>query len=420
MFTYDVCIVGTGRVGLPLGLSFMEAGLKAVGLDVHKETRDIINAGKMPFVETGYDELVAKRTFVVTDETAVIAQTRVIVITVGTPLHSHIESDISQVRNVLGEISAHLRPGQLLCLRSTVAPGTTTYVQRWIEKNTTLKIGVDLGLAFCPERIAEGYAYKELRTLPQIIGAEDALSREKADEIFSCLAPENLFTNFVGAELIKLFNNVARYINFAIANQFSLVSENFGVDIYEIRRLANYKYPRATIAMPGLAAGSCLRKDFGMINEWTPYPDLLLSAWKINEYTPMFLVQSQKRRASYFEQKVAILGYSFKHNSDDTRDSLVPKLMRYIERELPSELRVSDYNLPDPIPDEEGNGMIKNWQAAEACRGADCVFAAVDHSGYRAILEQLAMQSPKTWVVDIWNIGGIEKIFYRAGDLVSS
>ncbi len=416
MFKYDVCIVGTGRVGLPLGLSFMDAGLKAVGLDVHEETREAINAGRMPFAEPGYEELIAKRTFRVMEEPPVIADSRAIVITVGTPLMSHIESDISQVRRVLSQIVGHLRPGQLICLRSTVAPGTTTYVRKWLEQNTALKIGADIALAFCPERIAEGHAYEELRLLPQIVGTEDDLSREAIAKVFSNLAPEILHTNFVGAELVKLFNNSARYINFAIANQFFLVAENFGADIHELRHMANYKYPRASIEMPGLAAGSCLRKDFGMINEWSPYPDLLLSAWKINEYTPMLLMQNQKKRASYHDQTIAILGYTFKRNCDDTRDSLAPKLVRHLQRELPKELRISDHNLPDPIPDA-GNGVVKNWSAEDACRGAGCVFMLADHDGYHAVLEQIAADSPETWVVDIWNVGGIKKIFYRAGAL---
>ena len=419
MFKYDVCIVGTGRVGLPLGLSFMEVGLKAVGLDVHRETREAINAGRMPFKEPGYEALAAKRTFQVMDEPSVIADARSIIITVGTPLRNHIETDISQVTRVIREIAGHLRPGHFVCLRSTVAPGTTAYLKNWLEQNTGLKAGTDLALAFCPERIAEGHAHEELRQLPQVVGTEDELSQKAAHEVFLHLAPEILHTGFVGAELVKLFNNSARYIHFAIANQFFLVAESFGADIHELCHLANYKYPRDKIALPGLAAGTCLRKDFGMINEWSPYPDLLLSAWKINEYMPMLLVQHQKQRASYLNKVVAILGYTFKRECDDVRDSLVPKLVRYLERELPKELRVSDHNLPDPIPDTQ-NEVLKNWSARDACRGADCIFVAVDHEAYREELRRIAAENPEAWVVDIWNMGGIKKVFYRAGDLAST
>ena len=98
---YDVCIVGTGRVGLPLGLSLCEAGLRVAGLDVDPALRDSVNAGRMPFAEPGYDELVASLQLKVTDDASVVTRSDAIVITVGTPLHTHIETDLDQIRRVL-------------------------------------------------------------------------------------------------------------------------------------------------------------------------------------------------------------------------------------------------------------------------------------------------------------------------------
>ncbi len=415
-FQYDVCIVGTGRVGLPLGLSLCEAGLSVIGLDVDPELRETVNSGRMPFAEPGYDELVSRKLLTVTDDSSVIASSQAIVITVGTPLHTHIETDLDQIRRVLDGIGPHLREGHLVCLRSTVAPGTTDYVRRWLDRHTELVVGQSLSLAFCPERIAEGKAYEELRTLPQIVGSEDAVSGERAATLFSHLAPEVLHTDFVSAELVKLFNNIARYVHFAVANQFALVADTFDANIYEIRRLANHEYPRSHIAMPGLTAGTCLRKDFGMINEWSPYPDMLLAAWKMNEFIPTFLVQHLKKRTQLHDRRVAVLGYTFKMDTDDTRDSLAPKLVRYIDRELPTEIRISDHNLKDPIPVGEG---IRNWSADDACDGVDCVFVATNHTGYDRTLRNLAERAPDTWVVDIWNVGGADRIFYQAGALMN-
>ena len=224
-------------------------------------------------------------------------------------------------------------------------------------------------------------------------------------------------TDYVSAELVKLFNNIARYVHFAVANQFALVADTFGANIYEIRRLANHEYPRSHIAMPGLTAGTCLRKDFGMINEWSPYPDLLLAAWKMNEFIPAFLVSHLKQRTAVHDRRIAVLGYTFKMDTDDTRDSLVPKLVRYIERELPTEIRISDHNLPDPIVSDSGQS-IRNWSAEDACNEVDCVFVATNHSGYDSVLNRLATDSPQTWIVDIWNVGGADRIFYQASSLV--
>lgn len=415
-FDYDVCVIGTGRVGLPLALSLIEVGLTVVGVDLDPRLREAVALGKMPFHEPGYDDLIAQRALVVHPTADVVARSRQIVITVGTPLHTHIETDLSQVRRVLEGLAPHLRKGQLICLRSTVAPGTTTFCKKWIERHTQLTVGDDILLAFCPERIAEGKAYEELRTLPQIVGAEDPNSREAATALFARLAPEIMPTDFVSAELVKLFNNIARYVHFAVANQFALVADTFGANIYEIRRLANHEYPRSNIASPGFTAGTCLRKDFGMLNEWSPYPDMLLSAWKMNEYIPSFLVKHLMQRTPLHDRVVAVLGYTFKKDTDDTRDSLAPKLVRYIERELPADIRVSEHHLGDPIADA-GNGTVKNWPVDAALTGVDCVFVATNHTGYQAALKRLAQRAPDVWVADIWNVGGADQVFYQAGAL---
>jgi len=411
MSTYDVCIVGTGRVGLPLGLSFLEVGLRSVGVDVDPRLRETVNGGAMPFHEPGYDALVASRRFVVHADASTVAAADAVVVTVGTPLHNHIETDLRQIQRVLESVGPHLRPGHLLCLRSTVAPGTTAFVRRWLERNTTLRVGDTLALAFCPERIAEGKAYEEIRTLPQIIGTEDTLSRERARALFAPLAPELLETDYVSAELVKLFNNITRYVHFALANQFALIADTHGANIHEIRRMANLRYPRNQFAAPGLTAGTCLRKDFGMINEWSPYPDLLLSAWKMNEYMPAFLVQHLRQRTPLHDRRVAMLGFSFKADTDDVRDSLAPKLMRYIERETPLSLRVHDPHLSSPLPE---SGGVENTPLEAALADVDCVFVATNHSGFDIALQRLALTRPDAWVADIWNVAGIDQMFYQA------
>ncbi|NEM05900.1 nucleotide sugar dehydrogenase [Geodermatophilus normandii] len=416
-FSFDVCIVGTGRVGLPLGLSLIEAGVAAIGYDVSAELRDAVNAGVMPFQEPGYEELISSRKFRVEATPAVVSECASIIVTVGTPLHNHVETDLSQIQRVLEDLAPHLRPGQLLCLRSTVSPGTTEFARKWIERHTDFTVGRDFFVAFCPERLAEGKAYVEVRTLPQIIGTQDAGSRARADALFERLTEEILHTDFVTAELVKLFNNILRYVHFALANNFAMIADDFGANIYEARRLANHHYPRSFLAAPGLTAGTCLRKDFGMINEWNPYPDMFLSAWKLNEYVPNFLVENLRQRVELHDKVVVILGFSFKADTDDVRDSLVPKLWRYIHRQLPAEIRVSDHNLADPIP-EPSIRSPRNWPVAEAVAGAEVVFVATNHTGYREVLEQLATDSPEAWVSDIWNVGGIDQVFYKAGQLL--
>jgi UDP-N-acetyl-D-mannosaminuronic acid dehydrogenase len=363
----------------------------------------------MPFHENGCDELIKEVDFHIYGEIKEIAECGNIIITVGTPLNAHIETDLSQVSQVVCEVCKYLKPGHNVILRSTVAPGTTRYIRRYIERATPFSIGKDVFLSFCPERIAEGKALKEIHELPQIIGCEDDESYKRAESLFTKLTNDIMRTDYISAELVKLFNNISRYIHFAVANQFAIVADNFDANIYDIIHMSNYKYPRGIIPQPGFTAGTCLRKDFGMLNENIPYNDLLLSAWKINEFLPKFLVDGILKKTSLTGKKIAMLGYTFKKDTDDTRDSLVPKLIRYVEREVPAAVLVHEPHL-GPVIDEK----YENVPIGEALAGADVVFLGANHSvfqdGFADICDGVRAD---TFFVDIWNVGKTQKIFFQ-------
>ena len=404
-----VAVIGTGRVGLPLALMFRSKGFDVIGIDLDERVRDLVSAGCMPFEEPGCDALLAEHRLQMTDDYAAVADVDDVVITVGTPLHQHIEVDLSQVERVVEQLLPHLRLGHNLILRSTVAPRTTEYVRRLIHQRTPWRIGRDIGLSFCPERLAEGVALAELEDIPQIIGAEDKMSANRTTALFDRIAPQLFYCDYVSAELSKLFCNTYRYVSFATANQFALIADTYGADVHQVLAMANHRYPRGPIPMPGFTAGTCLRKDFGMINEAIPYPDLLLSAWKINEFMPNFLVQHAKRRVPLYGANIAVLGYAFKKDSDDTRDSLVPKLVRYLKRENPAAIRIADPHLTFDLDGYE------NMAPETAVDGAQIIFIATNHSCFRDALPALAAKaSPEAWIVDLWNVGGLGRIFYRA------
>ena len=409
MFEYDIGVIGIGRVGLPLAISLSTKGFKTIGIDIDENIVKQVNQKIMPFKERGYDNLIKKTNLTATTELAKIEKTENIIITVGTPLLAHIETDLTQLNKVLIEIIKYLKENQNIILRSTVAPKTTLFVKRFIESKTKFIIGKNLFLSFCPERIAEGKALEELHTLPQIIGSSDKKSSKMAEKIFSKLSPKLLHTDFVSAELVKLFNNTYRYINFAIGNQFAIISEEFGTDVHEILKMSNYEYPRSNIALPGLTAGTCLRKDFGMINETSSYSDLLLNAWKINEFIPKFLVKIALQHTTIYDKKIGILGYTFKKDADDTRDSLVPKMTRYIEREVPKEIMIHEPNLQNKKIDKK----FINRSLKEVLINAEIIFIAVNHSIFKLQFEEIYQKSkPGSYFIDIWNISGNNKIIF--------
>lgn len=406
-FKNDVVIIGTGRVGLPLGLMLSKVGLKVIGIDKDLNIVNSVNNKKMPFCEAHFDEIIKNVDFSISNDYNEINKTKNIIITVGTPLLFHIETDLSQLNNVLDELVKRLIPGHNVILRSTVAPKTTKYVKKYIEKKTDYIIGKDVFLSFCPERIAEGKAYKELQELPQIIGAEDEESFKLANKIFSKLTKKIFKTNFLSAELAKLFNNISRYVDFAISNHFAIVAEDFGQNIHDILEMTNSNYPRGNISSPGFTAGTCLRKDFGMINENSPYPDIFLSSWKINESIPKFLVDNLNKRCEITNKNVAVLGYTFKQDTDDIRDSLVPKLVRYLEREVPSKIMISDPFLKDI------DNKYKNYPLMEAVRNADIIYVSTNHSEFIEKTDEIFENAKENcYFVDLWNVFGKNKIFF--------
>lgn len=409
MFDYDVAVIGIGRVGLPLGLSLSLKGLNVIGLDINKNIINSVNNKIMPFKEEGYDEVIKKVNFIATDDMSLVYNSENIVITVGTPLLEHIETDLSQIKKVMSSITDYIRKGHNIILRSTVAPKTTEFVKKYLEQKTHFRVGRDIFLSFCPERIAEGKAFHELEQLPQIIGSEDEQSARRAESVFSKLTKDIFHTDYTSAELVKLFNNISRYIHFAVSNQFALIADNFDTNIYDIINMANYKYPRGIISKPGFTAGTCLRKDFGMINELVPYTDLLLSAWKVNEYVPKFLVENLKRRIDINNKNIAILGYSFKNDTDDIRDSLVPKLIRYLEREVPAQIKIHDPYLPKKIDELYVNSSLK-----EALQDADVVYIATNHKQFKENFNSIVEDCGRgCWFVDLWNVGDSGKIFFK-------
>lgn len=412
-FKYQIGIIGIGRVGLPLALSLAKHGALIMGFDINKHIVEMVNNKKMPFHETGYDELIQEVNFTASYNIMEIVNVENIIITVGTPVLAHIETDLSFIKNVLDSIAPILQNGQNIILRSTVAPNTTQFVHNYLEQKTGFKIGEDIFLSFCPERIAEGKAMKELEELPQIIGSQDSKSAAKAEKVFKLLGNDIFHTNYISAELVKLFNNIYRYINFAVANQFAIIADNLNANIFEILEMTNYKYPRGKIPAPGLTAGTCLRKDFGMINETIPYTDLLLSAWKINEFIPKFLVENLKKHQSITNKCVGILGYTFKFDTDDTRDSLVPKLIRYIEREVPKKIFIHDPHLPTNIDDLYYNSALDTL-----LNQADIIYIAVNHTIFKQKLVEIQLKAKSNCIfVDFWNIGNTNKIFYTKNDL---
>jgi UDP-N-acetyl-D-mannosaminuronic acid dehydrogenase len=409
--TGTVAVVGLGRVGLPLALSFADRGMRVIGVERVPSVLESLEAGTMPFHETGTQELLervlARGGFDRTPHVRDAAQADHIVLTLGTPSHIHIEIDISQIRQVIDDLLPVLREGHSIVLRSTVAPGTTEWVAGYIEQRRGFRVGEDLFVSHVPERIAENHFLEEIATLPCIVGGVGEGSGAKAAELFEVFGVEIVQTTPAQAELAKIWTNIHRYVQFALPNLLMMECEQYGANVFEVIDLINHDYPRGGIAPPGLTAGSCLRKDFVFSEERSSAPGMLLAVSRVHETVPRFLVEGLKRRlaGSLRDRKVAVLGLTFKRDSDDARDSLSFKLIRLLERELADVVRY-DPHLPD-----------QSEPLDSALSGADAVVVATNHSAFEGLLPRL---EPQVLLVDPWNVSGSGQVFAYAEELVPS
>jgi UDP-N-acetyl-D-mannosaminuronic acid dehydrogenase len=261
-------------------------------------------------------------------EGAMIARTRQLVVVIGTPVDEFLGPSMTIFEKAVEQIAPHLQEGSLVVLRSTVYPGTTAYVAQHLAER-----GCVVDLAFCPERIAEGHALEEIRSLPQIVGADTDAAADRAEALFAGLAAKTIRTSTKEAELSKLFTNTWRYMKFAVANQFLMIADQAGVDYTNVLRAIREDYPRAAdLPGPGFAAGPCLFKDTMQLAAFTAdhFP-LGQAAMQVNEGLPAYIVSALERRYGGLRGKtVGILGMAFKGESDDARASLSYKLRKLL------------------------------------------------------------------------------------------
>ncbi len=411
-------VIGIGRVGLPLALVLADSGLTVHGIGRNEEKCALINNGQMPFMEEGALKILKKvvgKNFIASTDYSFVKKSEYIILTLGTPIDSNMNPVLSQIEAALNAMKPYLKKGQTLILRSTVSPGTTQYVKSIVNSIKGLTVGVNFFIAFCPERIVEGKAIEEIRIIPQIIGGVDLKSTRKAEKLFSLIGCTTLNSDDVSAELAKLFTNMYRYINFAIANEFMVVADNHGKNIYNIIDLVNSRYKRGGLASPGMTAGPCLFKDGFFLVSDLPYNDLITTSWKINESIPLFLVKKLKNQVELDGKKATILGMAFKAEIDDIRESLSFKVRKALMRE---NMKVE---LHDPYVKEYSYQEIQN-DVYEACKNTDLIFIATNHLEYKSLdIKKLKKVAKKNcYICDIWNVFGTGNIFFNINQLKSS
>ncbi len=421
---FSVGVVGLGRVGLPLALAYAVRGIRTYGVDLDEARLAAIRNGEMPFQEIdGQEAMLQIKDSDILQVAAnydILHAADAIFITVGTMLNNEMRPDYQYLERALANLAGILHPVQLVMLRSTVAPGTLSKrVAPFMARHLQLRPGEDILLASAPERIAAGFALRELPGLPEVVGGINDVSTEVASEVLKTLNPDKKVfkTSPEGAELSKLFTNVYRYVTFALANEFALLGEVHGVDAHQIIQFANQDYPRGGIPRPGPCGGPCLAKDGYFLVEDLTFPDFILTAWKLNEGVPAHVVRRLKHRLQQHGQplvgaRVCVLGLGFKAESDDTRQSPAVRIIDLLRAEG------ADVVVSDPFHESA--------DIATGVEGAAAIVLATNHAAFRDVpaMAQVKNANPRPVLVDCWGdwdteqtrAAGFELIVFGKGE----
>jgi UDP-N-acetyl-D-mannosaminuronic acid dehydrogenase len=346
----DITVVGgAGHVGIPLVLAFAEAGMTVNVNDLNEATLATLKAGKLPFIEHGAAPLLAKaladNRLVFTSQPSAIRGTGPVIVTIGTPVDEFLNPVQAAVQRCIDDLLPHMSDDQLIVLRSTVYPGTTDWLHTYLAR-----LGRKNKIAFCPERVVQGYGIKELAEMPQIVSGTSPEAIEEAVALFNRIAPEVVVVAPIEAELAKLFNNAYRYIEFAATNQFYMIAKSAGADYKSIMRAMTHQYPRArTLPGPGFAAGPCLFKDTMQLAAFARNQfNIGHAAMQVNEGMALQLVDDLKRRYDMANTTVGLLGMAFKAEIDDTRASLSYKLKHTLQSCARNVLTTDPFVTTDP------------------------------------------------------------------------
>jgi UDP-N-acetyl-D-mannosaminuronic acid dehydrogenase len=385
---FDVVIVGgLGHVGLPLGLVFAHKGLKVCLYDVDSTKADLVKQGVMPFIEYGAEpilkEVLENNTLQIALDMDSVAKAKYVIIALGTPVDEYLNPRTRVFLEMIDNLKQFLDEKQTIIVRSTVYPHTCQQILRILGNDKPWRI------AYCPERIVQGYAVKELEQLPQIVAgmSEDAL--EDATKLFGMISPKIIKASIGEAELAKLFSNAWRYIQFAVTNQFYMIAEDLDVDYNRLRQVMMDEYGRlATLPSAGFAAGPCLLKDTMQLASFNKNFLLGHAAMMINEGLPNYIVEDLRNKHDLHAKKVGILGMTFKADIDDIRDSLSYKLGKIL-RFHGADVYYSDEFAKDPT-------FISKEELINQC---EVVIIGVPHSAYK----QLKF-GDKIEVIDLWDV----------------
>tara|TARA_B100001750_G_scaffold245496_1_gene265271 strand:+ start:3877 stop:5277 length:1401 start_codon:yes stop_codon:yes gene_type:complete len=400
-----ICVVGVGTVGLPLATFLANTGFEVIGLDVRKERVDKINSATVRFEypDRLKDAVKTKKLKATIDVKEALEGTDVIFICVPTPLDDEKAIDVSNLEDVTNRISPFVKKGMVLVVESSVSIGTTRTMGDLLETKSDLKLGVDVGLAYCPERYNPSLpppdnppkvVYDDkpsdsqnltLSGISRVVGGIDDKSRKLTKAIYSQIVNVDVkeVSSIEAAEATKLTENIFRDVNIALVNELAQVYAKFGLNAYEIIDAAKTK-PFAFMAhYPGAGVGGeCIPVDTWYLIKQAEKigfdTKLLRQAREVNDYMPQHMIELledelNKQKISISSSKIAILGLAYKKNIYDYRLSATFPIIEILTK------KGASFAVCDPLINSVENQKFQLTSLSDVFVDSDAILLVTDH-----------------------------------------
>ncbi len=395
--TTRVVVVGLGYIGLPAAVSFATGGLQVTGVDLDEHIVKSVNHGEAPFAEPDLSVAVSGAVAMGRlTATTQVPPADAYVIAVPTPVTEGHQAELSHVLAAVEAIAPRLSGGEIIVLESTVPPGTTRQISELLARKRpdlhfphVSDVTADVHLAHCPERVLPGRVMIEITANDRVIGGlTPACGARAADLYRSFCRGELVVTDAESAETAKLAENAYRDVNIAFANELSVICERLGLDVWEIRRMAN-RHPRVDILRPGPGVGGhCIAVDPWFLIESAPdLAPLMRAARHVNEQRPVQLAEqiiATCRR--YRHPRVTCLGLAFKADVGDLRESPAVEIVRRLAQELPgAQIDVVEPHVTELPAVLQRIGTVRLATMEDAIARADVIVLLVDHGVFRSV-----------------------------------
>ncbi|MFN8535832.1 MAG: nucleotide sugar dehydrogenase [Dehalococcoidia bacterium] len=428
-----LCVIGLGYIGLPTAAMFATSGTTVLGVDINPRVVQTLKQGDVHIAEPGLNTLV--RAALQSGKLSVAAAPEpadVFIISVPTPTghpeDGEVQADLRHVRAAAEAVVPMLRAGNLVILESTVPPRTTVDLLIPVLETSGLRVscgdgdGGELFVVHCPERVLPGKILDELVSNDRIAGGASPAAARRAEALYRRFVSGEIFlTDATTAEMVKLMENTFRDVNIALANEFALIADRIGVNVWEAIGLANH-HPRVNILRPGPGVGGhCIAVDPWFLLQAAPQDaSVIRRSREINDGMPDYVVRQVRRlTAGIATPSIACLGLAYKANVDDIRESPAVEVVERLSRDG---FHVSAFDPHVAEAPQLACHLAPSLDVAVA--DAHLIVVLVDHREFAAIDPTALMTSART-VLDTrqcldlaaWRAAGIEGVLLGAGML---